>query len=45
MREHHEFHSTRHAEYLAVAARDFADRELDDVAQMQYLILRAGIGL
>jgi DNA-binding PadR family transcriptional regulator len=45
MREHHEFHSARHAEYLAVAARDFADRELDDVARMQYLILRAGIGL
>lgn len=45
MREHHEFHSARHAEYLAVATRDFADRELDEVARMQYLILRAGIGL
>lgn len=45
MREHNEAHSARHAEYLAVAARDFADRDLDDMARMQYLILRAGIGL
>lgn len=45
MREHRELHAARHAEYLALAARDFTDRELDDVARMQYLILRAGIGV
>lgn len=45
MRAHREAHVRRRDEYLDIAARDFGQQELTDVARMQYLILRAGIGL
>jgi hypothetical protein len=45
MRAHREAHLRRRDEYLDIAARDFEQRELSDAARLQYLILRAGIGL
>jgi DNA-binding PadR family transcriptional regulator len=45
MRAHHTAHLRQRDEYLAIAERDFGHDELDRVARVQYLILRAGIGL
>lgn len=45
MQEHREAHLQRRDEYLAIAERDFGESEMSEVARMQYLILRAGIGL
>ena len=45
MRSHRDAHEKRRAEYLEIAERDFSDRQLDSSAQIQHLILLAGIGL
>jgi DNA-binding PadR family transcriptional regulator len=45
MRLHREAHAERHREYLEIAGRDFGDPHLDASAQVQHLILRAGVGL
>jgi DNA-binding PadR family transcriptional regulator len=45
MRAHREAHVRLREDYLDIAERDFGQRELSDVARMQYLILRAGIGV
>lgn len=45
MRAHREAHVRLRDEYLQIADRDFGKEDLSDVARMQYLILRAGIGL
>ena len=45
MRLHRQAHAERHAEYLEIAGRDFDDPHLDARAQIQHLILRAGVGL
>lgn len=42
---HHEVHARQRAEYLKIAEHDFLDRELDESARLQHLILRAGVGL
>ena len=45
MHAHREAHARRLDEYLAIAERDFGQKDLSDVARRQYLIRRAGIGL
>lgn len=45
MRAHREAHVRRRDEYLDIAERDFGQQDLSDTARMQYLVLRAGIGL
>lgn len=45
LRAHREAHVRRRDEYLDIAKRDFDQPELSDDARLQYLILRAGIGL
>lgn len=45
MRAHRDAHVRLREEYLEIAERDFGQQELSDVARMQYLVLRAGIGL
>ncbi|MDI9977413.1 MULTISPECIES: PadR family transcriptional regulator [Rhodococcus] len=45
MRLHREAHEERRAEYLEIAERDFSDPHPDASAQIQHLILLAGVGL
>jgi len=45
LRAHREAHGERRDEYLAIADRDFGDQQLTETRRMQFLILRAGIGL
>jgi DNA-binding PadR family transcriptional regulator len=45
MQDHHDTHVRRRDDYLAIAERDFSQPDLPDSARIQYLILRAGIGL
>ena len=45
MRLHQKIHEERRAEYLEIAGRDFGDPDLDASAQIQHMILLAGIGL
>ena len=45
MRLHREAHEKRRAEYLEIAERDFSDPHQDASAQIQHLILLAGVGL
>lgn len=45
MRAHRDAHSERQQEYVAIADRDFGAQAMSDTARMQFLILRAGIGL
>jgi DNA-binding PadR family transcriptional regulator len=45
MRLHREVHAERYAEYLEIARRDFDDPHRDASAQIQHMILRAGVGL
>jgi DNA-binding PadR family transcriptional regulator len=45
LRTHREAHAQLRDDYLAIAERDFSQPDLSDAARIQYLILRAGIGL
>jgi DNA-binding PadR family transcriptional regulator len=45
MRAHREAHVRRRDDYLLIAERDFGQSEMPEVARLQHLILRAGIGL
>jgi DNA-binding PadR family transcriptional regulator len=45
LQAHRRAHLRQRDEYLTIAERDFGHDELDAAARVQYLILRAGIGL